>query len=84
MRTVNHLIDNDVKLLLIKDSYALPVAAFLSTCIKTVDMVDLRDTPKADLSIILKNNQYDLVITMYNTEVFDDNMFPEQLTKLGD
>ena len=84
MRTVNHLIDNDVKLLLIKDSYALPVAAFLSTCIKTVDMVDLRDTPKADLSIILNNNQYDLVITMYNTEVFDDNMFPEQLTKLGD
>ena len=84
LRTVNNLIDNDLKILVIKDSYALPVVAFLSTCIKTVDMVDLRDTPKADLSIILNHNQYDMVIMMYNTEVFNDVMFPEQLTHISD
>ena len=82
LRTVNNLIDNDYKILVIKDSYSLPVVAFLSTCIKTVDMVDLRDKPKADLNKIISDNQYDLVITLYNTEVFNDVMFPTDLATI--
>ena len=75
LRIKNQLIDNNYKILIIKDSFALPVVAFLSTCIKQIDMVDLRDTPKTDLKKLINNNEYDLIIQMYNTEAFDDKMF---------
>ena len=75
LRIKNRLIDNDYKILIIKDSFALPVVAFLSTCINQIDLIDLRDKPKADLESIINNNNYDLIIQMYNTEAFDDVMF---------
>ena len=71
----NKLVDNNYKLLLIKDSYALPVAAFLSTCISEIHMVDLRDTPTVNLERYIENNSFDAVIMLYNTEVFNDTMF---------
>ena len=71
----NKKIDNDIKILLIKDSYALPVGAFLSTCVSELEMVDLRDTPKANLKKIIDDGKFDVVMVMYNTEVFDERMF---------
>ncbi len=75
LRVCNELIDNDYKILFIKDSYSLPLVAYLSTCISQIDMVDLRDTPKADVKKMIKDNNYDIVIQIYNTEVFNDTMF---------
>ena len=71
----NTLIDNDVKILLIKDSYSLPLAAFLSTCVSELDMVDLRDTPKVDLQKKIADGDFDVVLVLYNTEVFNETMF---------
>lgn len=71
----NKNVDNDYKLLLIKDSYALPVTAFLSTCISEIHMVDLRDTPTVNLEKYIENNTFDAVVMLYNTEVFNDTMF---------
>lgn len=71
----NTLIDSDVKILLIKDSYSLPLAAFLSTCVSEVDMVDLRDSPKVDLQKKINEGDFDVVLVLYNTEVFNETMF---------
>lgn len=60
---------------MIKDSYALPVAAFLSTCVSELHMVDLRDTPKVKLNEYINEHDFDAVFVMYNTEVFNDVMF---------
>lgn len=71
----NTLIDNDVKILLIKDSYSLPLAAFLSTCVSELHMVDLRDSPKVDLKNKINDGDFDVVLVLYNTEVFNETMF---------
>ena len=71
----NKAIDNDIKILMIKDSYSLPVAAFLSTCINELHMVDLRESPTVNLKNYINENDFDAVILMYNTEVFNDTMF---------
>ena len=69
------MVDNNYKMLMIKDSYALPVAAFLSTCVSEIHMVDLRDTPTVNLEKYIENNKFDAVVVLYNTEVFNDTMF---------
>ena len=71
----NKTIDSGVRVLLIKDSFALPVGAFLSTCVSELEMVDLRDTPKANLKKIIDEKRFDVVLLMYNTEVFNESMF---------
>jgi len=71
----NKAADNDIKILLIKDSFALPVTAFLSTCVSEVHMIDLRDADAPIASEYIKENDFDVVIVMYNTEVFNDVMF---------
>lgn len=71
----NTLIDNDIKILLIKDSYSLPVMAFLSTCVSEIHSADLRDIPCINLSEYINEYDFDAVIMMYNTEVFNDTMF---------
>ena len=74
LKIINELAPNDIKILLIKDSYSLPFAAFLSTTVKELEMIDLRDTPKANLQEIIKANDYDVVVMMYNTEGFTDTL----------
>lgn len=71
----NNLIENDLKILLIKDSYSLPVAAFLSTCLKELHMIDMRDASTINLLDYVEANDIDMVITMYNTEIFTETMF---------
>ena len=75
LRVINNNLKDGIKVLLIKDSYALPFAAFLSTSVYELDMIDLRDTPKANLNNIIANNNYDVVLMLYNTESFTDQMF---------
>ena len=71
----NTLIDNDLKVLMVKDSYAIPVAAFLSTCISELHMVDLREVPPVNLTQYIDKYNFDAVLIMYNTEVFNNKMF---------
>ncbi len=67
----NNLVDTG-KILLIKDSYSLPVAAFLSTTVHELCMLDPRYY--TDMSIFDYINQYqpDLVILMYSSSALSD------------
>lgn len=71
----NNSVDNDIKIMLIKDSFSLPFAAFLSTCVSELHMIDLRDENTPIASQYAMENDFDAVIMMYNTEVFNDEMF---------
>ena len=71
----NTAIDNELKILLVKDSFALPVGAFLSTCVSELHMVDLREVPPVNLKEYVEKNEFDAVMVMYNTEIFNDTMF---------
>lgn len=75
LKIINENAPSPIKILMIKDSFALPVAAFLSTCVTEIDMVDLRDIPKANLNMIIENNNFDIIMVLYNAEVFNDTMF---------
>lgn len=71
----NNLIDNDIKILLIKDSFSLPFAAFLSECVSELHMVDLRDDAAPVPSEYVEKYDFDCVLVMYNPEVFGTKMF---------
>lgn len=67
----------DLKLLLIKDSYMLPVQAYLSTVFKEIDVIDLRHYTEGTLMQYVENTDPDMVIMMYsdsslgNTAMFE-------------
>lgn len=71
----NNNVNNGIKLLLIKDSFSLPLAAFLSTSVSELHMVDLRDSNGLVPAEYAVQNDFDAVIILYNTEIFDDPMF---------
>lgn len=71
----NKIIDNDIKILLIKDSFSLPFAAFMSTCVSEIHMIDVRDESAPIVSEYVREHDLDMVIVIYNTEVFGNNMF---------
>ena len=76
----NNAVDNDLKILLIKDSFSLPFAAFLSTCVNELHLADLRDDGwRAEDAVTVaqyaENGDFDCVVVMYNPEVFDTVMF---------
>ncbi len=62
----NHKPVSDVKILLIKDSYAIPVQVFLSTVFKEVDVVDPRHLTECTVAEYVKRTQPDLVMLMMN------------------
>lgn len=71
----NNKAGNDTKILLIKDSYSLPFAAFLSTCVGELHMIDLRDAQSPIPAEYVEKYDFDCVIVMYNPEVFGTKMF---------
>ncbi len=64
---INENATNDYKILLIKDSYALPVAAFLSLTCKEVTMVDFRLSKDQSVKEFINNNDYDLILMLYGS-----------------
>ncbi len=66
----NNLVEDGLKVLFIKDSYMVPVAAFLSTVCSQVDLIDPRFMYHGIEDYILQNN-YDYVII---------SMIPSNLT----
>lgn len=62
------------KLLIIKDSFALPVSAFLSTCFKETRLLDLRYYKDGVLNY-LDNYKPDVVLVLYNPSSYKEMFF---------
>lgn len=71
----NKLVDNDYRVLIVKDSYSLPVAAFLSTAVRQLHMIDMREATEIDIADYSKKHDIDAVIVMYSSGAFKDEMF---------
>lgn len=56
----------DARVLIIKDSYAIPVLAFMSTIFSDVFAVDLRYDPHQGIKDLLGEFHPDIVVMMYN------------------
>ena len=72
MRITNEDAVNDKKLLLLKDSFARPVASFLSLGIRQIEAIDLRIEPKISVKEYLKTNRPDTVVVMYSIWALKD------------
>lgn len=62
------------KVLIIKDSFALPVSAFLSTVFSEVRMIDLRSEHENVVNYTKENNM-DLVLILYSAGAYTDTFF---------
>ncbi len=58
----NHLNEEGLKVLMIKDSFMLPLAAFLSTAVNEVKMIDLRYYEGPDMYRFVQTYQPDVVL----------------------
>lgn len=65
IRITNNISDNDLKVLFIKDSFAKPVAGYMSLNVKETRMLDLR-TYKGSTYDYIEEYQPDIVIMLYN------------------
>lgn len=66
----NNKINNGLKILIIKDSFALPVVAYLSTCVEEIHIIDLRADGAPNPSEYVQKYDFDTVLMLYNTDVF--------------
>lgn len=74
---VNHLSDNNKKILVIKDSYALPITSFLSLTTSQVSLIDLRLLTDISAKQYIENYNPDLVIILYNVGAFKNELLFE-------
>lgn len=63
--------DNDLHIAILKDSFALPFTAFLSTAVGKIDMIDLREFEGSVTQHLLETKP-DLVIMMYSNSSFNE------------
>lgn len=63
----NHAADNDLKILVVKDSFALPYTAFLSTMVSEVRMLDFRYYDKMSMEEYVKEHNIDAVLYVYKS-----------------
>lgn len=66
VRYVNHQAPVARRLLITKDSYALPIIAWMTTVFKTIDVIDLRYYKKMTLIEAIKVWRPDMIVTMHN------------------
>lgn len=65
-KVTNHLVDNEVKLLFIKDSFTPPMASFLALHYKEIHLIDLRFTENAGKVFeIIEEIDPDLVVEQF-------------------
>jgi len=69
--------------ILIKDSFGLPVYSFLAPAIKITSALDMRYFDK-NVVEYAKGNNPDVVIIMYNADSFNDEMFDFKLDQGGE
>ncbi|MGM9626060.1 MAG: hypothetical protein ACI3XM_10200 [Eubacteriales bacterium] len=70
----NLLCDNDLHVAIIKDSFALPFTAFLSTAVSRIDMIDLREF-EGSVTGHLLDTKPDLVLILYSNGSFSPVMY---------
>lgn len=63
------------KVLLVKDSFAKPMATFLALGCSQLDLIDLRYYKEGSLIEYLSGNEYDLVLFLYNPSLIRDEGF---------
>lgn len=71
----NHIAPNPQKILLIKDSYSMPVMAYLSTIFAEVDVVDPREYTDKSIAEYIYLSQPDMVLMMLNPSAIVDSRF---------
>ncbi len=70
----NLLAENDLRVAIVKDSFALPFTAFLSTAVGEITMYDLREF-EGSLTETLIAYDPDLVLILYGNGSFSDAMY---------
>lgn len=65
----NELIDNNNKTLIIKDSFGVPVSAWMACCFDELWIMDLRYAQNETVKDFIDNHEIDNVIILYNPEV---------------
>lgn len=72
----NKLNPDGKRIIIIKDSFAMPYACFMAPCTSETVMLDLRYFPiKRSVSEYINEYSPDLVIFLYNTEMYIESMF---------
>ncbi len=66
---------NALSVLLIKDSFALPVEAFLSVAVERLDVIDPRYDREGSVAEYIRDGNYDAVVMMINPSVFGDESY---------
>ena len=66
--------DNGLRVAIIKDSFALPFTAFLSTVVSEIDMIDLREFEGSVTEHLLETSP-DLVLVLYGNGSFSEIMY---------
>lgn len=80
LQFINNLANNDDKVLIIKDSFGIPLYSFLSLGIREVRAIDLRLFTR-NVAAYAKEYNPDLVILMYNADSYGPPMFNFNLNK---
>ena len=75
IRVVNHKNTNGRRVLLIKDSFGVPVAAWLSLMCEELWIVDVRYAQEKSVCSMVEENDVDAVIMLYNPCMLGSDMF---------
>lgn len=65
-KVINHKANNDLKVLIIYDSFGRTVAPYLSQCFAEMDTIDLRRFDGSLETFVEKEGKYDLIMMLYN------------------
>ncbi len=74
---INKNAQSDLKVLIIKDSFALPAAAFLSLTCKEISIVDFRASKDQSVKEFINNNDYDLILMLYGSNTLSSDVMFE-------
>ena len=72
---VNNNASNDLKVLIIKDSFSLPLQAFLSTSLKELDVIDARYFTECTIAEYVTVSKPDIVIMAINPSIFGETKY---------
>jgi hypothetical protein len=75
----NHNVSTNKKILIVKDSFMLPVCAFLSLGVSELDTMDLRKYTKESLVAYVEREHPDIVIFSLNPSILIDDQYFKRL-----
>lgn len=71
----NDLAENDLKVLMIKDSFSLPMQSFLSTAIRELEVLDPRYYNETTVAEYVMKSNPDIVLMMVNPSMFENESY---------